>query len=141
MKKLSSLLILLIVLASCANDVKESTANNQEKWVLIEMHGSTPNSKTTGDNMEWQEFYVLNSNGTFKKSRKKNGISNEISGVYKVVDSINPNMLELTYNNASEIIGNCTSDLKEYMNFKSETVFSSTWQQCDGPSLKYEKLK
>jgi hypothetical protein len=28
------------------------------------------NSQTTGSDMEWQEFYLLNANGTFKKSRK-----------------------------------------------------------------------
>jgi hypothetical protein len=33
--------------------------------------GMTANSQTTGSDMEWQEFYLLNANGTFKKSRKK----------------------------------------------------------------------
>jgi hypothetical protein len=28
-------------------------------------------TQTTGSDMEWQEFYLLNANGTFKKSREK----------------------------------------------------------------------
>jgi hypothetical protein len=35
------------------------------------MTGMTANSQTTGSDMEWQEFYLLNANGTFKKSREK----------------------------------------------------------------------
>jgi hypothetical protein len=29
--------------------------------------------------------------------------------------------------------------IKEELNFQSENVLLSTWQQCDGPGLKYEK--
>jgi hypothetical protein len=36
-----------------------------------QMTGMTANSQTTGSDMEWQEFYLLNANGTFKKSREK----------------------------------------------------------------------
>jgi hypothetical protein len=32
------------------------------------MTGMTANSQTTGSDMEWQEFYLLNANGTFKNS-------------------------------------------------------------------------
>jgi hypothetical protein len=42
------------------------------------MTGMTANSQTTGSDMEWQEFYLLNANGTFKKSRK-NGFVIEIT--------------------------------------------------------------
>jgi hypothetical protein len=33
--------------------------------------GSIPNSETTGAAMEWQEFYLFNTNGTFTKSEKE----------------------------------------------------------------------
>jgi hypothetical protein len=45
----------------------------------------------------------------------------------------------LTYSIDSDIIGSCSSELKEELNFQSENVLLSTWQQCDGPGLKYEK--
>jgi hypothetical protein len=35
------------------------------------MSGSIPNSETTGAAMEWQEFYLFNTNGTFTKSEKE----------------------------------------------------------------------
>jgi arylsulfatase A-like enzyme len=43
------------------------------KWTLVSMSGSIPNSETTGATMEWQEFYLFNTNGTFTKSEKKFG--------------------------------------------------------------------
>jgi hypothetical protein len=33
--------------------------------------GMTANSQTTGSDMEWQEFYLLNANGTFKNLEKR----------------------------------------------------------------------
>ncbi len=33
------------------------------------MAGMMVNSETTGPEMEWQEYYILNENGTFFKSR------------------------------------------------------------------------
>jgi arylsulfatase A-like enzyme len=41
------------------------------KWTLVSMSGSIPNSETTGAAMEWQEFYLFNTNGTFTKSEKE----------------------------------------------------------------------
>jgi hypothetical protein len=35
------------------------------------MSGSIPNSETTAAAMEWQEFYLFNTNGTFTKSEKE----------------------------------------------------------------------
>jgi hypothetical protein len=33
--------------------------------------GMTANSQTTGSDMQWQEFYLLNANGTFKNLEKR----------------------------------------------------------------------
>jgi hypothetical protein len=115
--------------------------NYQGKWKLTQMTGSIPNSETTGSEMEWQEFYLLNTDGSFKKSRERNGILTEISGTYKVVNSSNENLLEFIYASENEIIGTCYSDiLKEEMYFQSESILISNWEQCDGPGLKYEKV-
>jgi hypothetical protein len=54
-------------------------------------------------------------------------------------DSSNRTVLLFTYSINSDIIGSCSSELKEELNFLSENVLLSTWQQCDGPGLKYEK--
>jgi len=140
MKKLNILFVLLIVLFSCSNDDDSSLKNHQGKWELTQMRGSFTNSETTGSEMEWQEFYLLNANGTFEKSRKRNGIVTEVSGTYSLFNSSNENLLEFTYDNESEIIGTCYSNLREEMHFQSENILFSNWEQCDGPGLKYEKI-
>ncbi|OBX26110.1 hypothetical protein LX77_03889 [Gelidibacter algens] len=141
MKKLNILLVVLITFFSCSKDDQNSMKNYQGKWKLTQMTGSIPNSETTGSEMEWQEFYLLNTDGTFKKSRERNGILTEISGTNKVVNSSNENLLEFIYASENEIIGTCYSDiLKEEMYFQSKSILISNWEQCDGPGLKYEKV-
>ena len=142
MNKSSVFFALLLTFFSCSSDDQSSVNDYQGKWELTQMTGSIPNSETTGSEMEWQEFYVLNADGTFKKSRERNGIVTEISGTYTFVNSANENLLEFTYNSESEIIGTCYSDLKkEEMHFQSENIFLSNWEQCDGPGLKYRKVQ
>jgi hypothetical protein len=58
-------------LFSCSSDDESPFKDYKGKWILTQMTGMTANSQTTGSDMEWQEFYLLNANGTFKKSRKK----------------------------------------------------------------------
>ncbi|MBA0883349.1 hypothetical protein [Flavobacterium undicola] len=140
MKKLNILFVALIILFSCSNDDQNLQKNYQGKWKLTQMSGNLQNSETTGSDMEWQEFYILNADGTFKKSRDRNGVIKDVSGTYNLIKSSNEMYLELIFNNESEIIGSCSSNLKEEMLFQSENTFSSTWQNCDGPGLKYEKV-
>ena len=110
-------------------------------WKLIQMTGNIPNSETTGAEMEWQETYQLHTNGTFQKSRVQNGAVTEASGTYNLTHNFNEQVLELDFNGESEIIGSCVSNTKETMIFQSETIFFSSWNACDGPGLKYEKIE
>lgn len=110
------------------------------EWKLIQMSGSIPNSQTTGADMEYQETYVFNSNGTFEKTRDTKGVIKKAYGVYKAYITPNEKVLELTYSLESSIIGSCTSNLKEVMNITSNSSFSSIWQACDGPGLDYKKI-
>lgn len=141
MKKIYFLLASLMVFFSCSNNDQNSQNNLQSKWKLTEMRGNMPNSEKTGSDMEWQEFYLFNADGTFIKSREKNGLVTEVSGTYKFVDSLDRNLIELVHKSDNEIIGNCYSNsLKEEMYFQSENIFFSSWEACDGPGLKYEKV-
>jgi hypothetical protein len=139
MKKFIILFLVVTTFFSCSSDDVRPFTDYQGKWELTQMTGRTANSEITGSAMEWQEFYLLDANGTFIKSRKQNGIVTEISGTFSLIKSSNSNALQLTYKSESEIIGSCFSGLKEEMHFQSEKVFVSTWQQCDGPGLKYER--
>lgn len=111
-------------------------------WKLTQMSGNFPNSETKGIEMEWQESYFLNANGTFKKYRERNGVITEASGTYNLVNSSTENLIEFVYQNQNEIIGSCYFGIpKEEMRFQSNNILFSNWEQCDGPSLKYEKIK
>jgi hypothetical protein len=140
MKKQILFLIIIGILCSCSkNDIN---LENQiiGNWKLIQMSGTIPNSETTGTEMEWQETYLLNTDGTFQKSRNRDGVITDISGTYKLINNSTESLLELNFNSESEIIGSCTSNTKETMNIQSETIFLSSWNACDGPGLRYEKI-
>jgi hypothetical protein len=140
MKKQILFLIIIGILCSCSkNDIN---LENQiiGNWKLIQMSGTIPNSETTGTEMDWQETYLLNTDGTFQKSRNRDGVITDISGTYKLINNSTESLLELNFNSESEIIGSCTSNTKETMNIQSETIFLSSWNACDGPGLRYEKI-
>ena len=140
MKKQILFLMIIGILFSCSkNDIN---LENQiiGNWKLIQMSGNIPNSETTGTEMDWQENYLLNTDGTFQKSRNRDGVITEISGTYQLINNSTESLLELNFNSESEIIGSCTSNTKETMNIQSETIFLSYWNACDGPGLRYEKI-
>jgi len=141
MKKRILFLITIAVIFSCnkSDDINKET-ELFGNWKLIRMTGNIPNSETTGSEMDWQETYLFKTDGTFQKSRDRNGVITEISGTFSLINSTNERFLELIFNNESGIIGSCNSDLKEEMLFTSENTLSSTWQNCDGPGLEYEKI-
>lgn len=134
------LLILCMLLAGCSEPTVSNT-NSQNKWELVKMSGRTLNSETSGVNMEWQEFYLLNNDGTFIKSRTQNGQITQGRGTYTMVTITNENYIELTYPVTSNIIGSCYGNLKEELYFTTAEALVSTWQNCDGPSLEYRKTK
>jgi len=143
MKKQILLFITIGILLSCNSDNEDSNLETEitGNWKLIQMTGSIPNSVTTGSEMEYQETYTLNTDGTFQKSRNTNGILLEASGIYNSFDLPDGKYLEFIFDNESKIIGSCNSSIKERVFFQSENIFLSTWENCDGPGLKYEKAK
>ncbi|MFV8344493.1 hypothetical protein [Flavobacterium sp. ZB4P13] len=141
MKNLVILVAFLSVFSSCSKDdaVTMDSTGYYGKWTLVAMSGSIPNSETTGAAMEWQEFYILNTNGTFTKSRERNSVKTSISGTYTTTTQSDGIYFELTYPNDSELIGNCYGNLKEVLYLTANNSLSSTWKSCDGPGLEYKK--
>lgn len=137
--------VLLMVLAtSCSSkdDVKEPTLDvNSEKWELVKMISSSKGIETTGEDMEWQEYYIFNSNATFIKSRDIAGEVKEASGTYTRENFDTQEYLELTYSKGTELVAGCTSNNKEQLFFKKGDVLRGSWDACDGPSLEYKQLK
>ncbi|TDE42022.1 hypothetical protein E0I26_15000 [Flavobacterium rhamnosiphilum] len=141
MKNLVILVAFLSVFSSCSKDdaVTMDSTGYYGKWTLVSMSGSIPNSETTGAAMEWQEFYLFNTNGTFTKSRERNLVKTSISGTYTTTTQSDGIYFELTYPNDSELIGNCYGNLKEVLYLTVNNSLSSTWKSCDGPGLEYKK--
>ena len=139
MKNVLFIFIIIWALDSCA---KESYLENlPQKWQLISMSGQIPNSTTTGPDMDWQESIFLNSNGTFSKSRERNGILTQASGTFEFKNLSDGKFLELSYNSATPLVASCTDGLKETLRVRSESKMTGTWSYCDGPGLEYERIK
>lgn len=132
---------------SCSvEDYREDDINLQytvQKWELVRMTGSFVNSETTGDEMEWQEYYIFSPDGTFLKSRTIDGLTVEAWGTFEVVEYDNDDMdyLELVYTSGQELIGSCNGDRTEILVYRSEKTISNTWQACDGPGLDYNLVE
>lgn len=141
MKKFGAAFILMLSLISCSgDDANPSLAlDYYGKWQLIEMSGSTINSVTTESEMDWQESYVFNTNRTFVKTRIKDNTTTTASGTFSVVKTSDETHFELTYSKSSTLVGSCYGNLKEDLFINSNNLLVSTWQNCDGPGLVYQK--
>lgn len=141
MKKSIVFCALLVLFCSCSNDNSNAiTTNYQGKWELYKMSGNIANSETTGTAMEWQEYYIFNSDGSFTKSRTQNGVKKELSGSYIFSKVQEESFLELTYTTNNDIIGSCYGNNKEQLNILPNSILLSTWRYCDGPGLEYKKV-
>lgn len=140
-QKLLVILLGIVFLNSCKNNdeynIQTEVIGN---WKLIQMTGNIPNAVTTGTEMEWQETYQFFNDGTFKKSRNKDEVIIEVSGVYDIINNSTETLIHLNFSNESEIVGSCTSNTKETMKLQSQNIFLSSWSACDGPGLKYERV-
>ncbi|WP_298417297.1 lipoprotein [uncultured Kordia sp.] len=138
MKKIILLLLTIVLVSSCNSD--DDTISNEVfgNWILTSMHGSIPNSLVTGAAMEWQESYLLNTDGSFVKVRQRDGVTTEATGTFVISITQDGRTLTLTFDTDNDIIASC-SYLVEYMVFQSESSFNSTWEICDGAGLTYKK--
>ena len=141
MKNLILVCLIVFTTWSCSKDDKFGIDNYPQKWTLIEMSGQIPNSETTGDDMEWQEYYLLKPDGTFIKHRERDGIDYEAIGIFTFVDESDGKYLELNYNSDNEIIGSCYANQTESLWLKSDHKLHGTWSYCDGPGLEYERTE
>ena len=149
MKSFLPLFLLVFILFACSkqedlNVETTQSASDQypQKWQLISMSGNIANAKpTTGTGMAWQEYYLLNADGSFAKTRVQDGTSTEASGTFSLENINSESYLVFTYKTNSPIIGSCTSDLTEVLAIRSSDSMYSTWLACDGPGLEYKRVK
>ncbi len=136
--------VLLATLNSCSKDRSEEILGSSEfmgKWQLVRMVGNWHNSETKGDAMAWQEFYVFNADSTFIKSRKQKGEETTATGIFWYDKNNNgEEFLHLTYKTESIIAGSCYGKAKETLYVATSKSLESSWRDCDGPGLEYQKV-
>ncbi|MCF4101084.1 hypothetical protein L1I30_05360 [Gillisia sp. M10.2A] len=120
--------------------------NYEGRWELVKMTGSASYTETTGDNMEWQEYYFFNNDQTFSKTRMRGDSVTTATGTYVfseehefMSNENNEVIAELVYDTINPLIGTCYNTRLMELLYISNGKMISTWHQCDGPGLEYEK--
>lgn len=109
-----------------------------QKWNLTEMSTMMVNSHTTGDDMQYQEFYIFHSDKSFTKNRQQKKDSLQFGGIYSIIETeAGDKMLELTYDSRNELVENCSGNNLEFLVITSEDALRGTANACDWPSKKY----
>jgi hypothetical protein len=132
-------LFLFLIACTLASCTKEFDPNKfPQEWKLVTMTTNMMISPivTTGADMAWQETYTLNSDGTFTKSRTRDGIITDASGTFVYKEILNYNNFELSFVTGIPLVSSCYSG-KEILVVKSETELQGTWSACDGYGLEY----
>ncbi|RNL84061.1 hypothetical protein ED312_14035 [Sinomicrobium pectinilyticum] len=131
---------------SCSDDDNDSSVDNPllnnsypQEWKLFEMTPSRQDSVISGEDMEWQETYVLNDDDTFIKTRMTDNETLTGGGTFVIVQDGDQTGVSLTYTDSNNpIIGTCSNDNKEYLRMDAEeNVLVNNMQVCDGPGLFY----
>jgi hypothetical protein len=140
MKKFSPMFILSgILLSACLNSQQTQESTCAIQWQLVEISGNMANlPPLKGEAMSWQESYTLQPDSTFTKERRGDK-QLQASGRYKLINIGEEQLIEFSYNAASEIIGSCLGDNKETLRLLNGKLYG-TWQACDGPGLTYERM-
>ena len=147
MKAQFLLLLSILLLSSCSSNSDEletqdlSIEKFPQKWSLYKMTGSIQYSETTGEDMEYQEFYIFNSDNSFLKTRTTEDDIITAEGSYILQTNDDGVAFLLEYSEESDLIGNCSGNKEEYLYLDAaKTTLLSSWWSCDGPGLFYKQV-
>jgi hypothetical protein len=139
------LVVLVAGMASCSKESplneksKELAGESQQKWALVKMSGGFGLGSTTGSAMQWQEYFVFNSDGTFGRYRQQDNATRSAIGTFATVTESDQKFIELTYTGGNDLKTSCYP--KERLLNASAELLQGTWGHCDGPTLVYAKAK
>lgn len=147
MKKLLFIPVLFLLFTSCSTDADINETSFLGEWKLVRT--SALGMVQTGDDMEWQETYTLSADGTFKKTRVRDGETITAEGTYNIENVVPSHQggeiiarITMVYPEANAIIASCYSDKwEENLFFRTEDLMVSNWQACDGLGLEYQRKK
>jgi hypothetical protein len=142
----------VIILFSCNQDDKNPEFNILGYWNLVEITPSFSLSDLGGNELDFEEKYIFNNDGTFIK------FSTKMKGVGEVLEipaqalgqfQINPSAssqenviyeIELVFETNQEMAANCGEGNSEFLFVTKEyKLINNTWSSCDGPGFIYTK--
>lgn len=152
MKKLWSLLTLLMLFSSCSGDddlLIPKGSSLLGKWDLVKTEGQVPDSEATGEDMPFQEFYIFRADGSFFKQRITDGETLEASGEFELgapgfifEGESAVNNLILTYSAENPILSSCYATLlEEHFYLTDDGRLVNTWRACDGLGMEYVRTQ
>lgn len=146
MKKITLIGVITLFITSflsCSNDDGDSkNTSYYGKWELSRMAGNGFILAVYSIGQpQWKETYDFKKDNTFIKTKVQNETTITASGTFSVATIQNRPHLQLTYTNPSEIVGSCKGNQSEELVVNEAGTLNSTWQNCDGPSLEYKKVK
>jgi len=90
--------------------------------------------------LAWKEYYILNPDGTFLKSRNTDGNMIESTGTFEIITLSNDQYLELLFETDTELSTSCSKE-KEFLSYRDKTLVNGSWVPCDGPIMSYKIAK
>lgn len=142
MKKLNSIFVLLVItLISCSDEEAKSSDlqvdSDPVKLELVAMSGQMQGSETTGEEMAWQEYFILKEDMKFEKVQERDGKETRSKGTFEIEMINGDKYLRFTHDTKNSTFGNCTGDKVELLRYTSSNELTGSWSACDGPGLAY----
>ncbi|WP_273275769.1 hypothetical protein [Maribacter polysiphoniae] len=138
------LIFLLVTVSACnENDTGQQFDSDvfPQRWTLVRMSVGMSTNFVEGDEMKWQETFVLRENGTFTKTRDTKGDVISASGTFLFSNDAGDKFLFLEFEEESPIIENCPGETLETYNLLSSASLSGGAVSCDGSALLYERVE
>ena len=144
MKTRNILLILTTALVLSCSDDESKTADLKTpveeplRLELIGMSGQMRNSETTGEEMQWQEYFLLKKQMNFEKVHLEDGAEVKSTGTFEIEMINGDKYLKFTHDTKNKAYGNCTGDKVELLRYTNSNELKGSWSACDGPGLFYK---
>lgn len=148
MRSLLFFTLVILSLSSCRSDKEPETDSEvpftadvyPQRWEMVEMTGMMPNSRTTGEDMEYEESYFFKRDNTFVKTRKESGVTTEATGTFqRIVGDDGKEYYQLDYDADSDLIESCIGPRQENLAVDTGRTLRGTAQACDYPGKTYER--
>lgn len=141
------LLALLLIFSACSSEKEEkievadfSADSFPIQWELTEMSTMLVGSQTSGDDLPYNEYYVLKEDNTFTKTRVANGNALKAFGNYSLTSINNDEYFKLEYSSPNDLVESCSSSTIEHLIIDSSTKIRGTANACDWPSKIYRRV-